>query len=87
MILSEGTIGKVYLVKEIRAAGPTAGRLEALGVKEQTRIRIQNSRRGGAVIIRVRGTRLALGQGIAGCVRIEEVGGHERNNGDRGAGR
>ena len=48
-------------------------RLEALGLNEMTKLQIQNSKRGGAFIIKVRGTRLAIGKRIAQGIEVEEV--------------
>lgn len=73
MRLSEGTVGKSYVVEEVRVAGPVTRRLEALGVNEQTRIAVQNSKKKGALIIKVRGTRLALGRQIADEIQVREA--------------
>ncbi|MCI8515218.1 MAG: ferrous iron transport protein A [Lachnospiraceae bacterium] len=73
MTLSEGKIGKTYVVEEVHVDGPVTRRLEALGVNEQTGIVIQNSKRNGALIIKVRGTRLALGRRIADHIQVREA--------------
>lgn len=73
MRLSEGRIGETYAVEEVRLAGSLTRRLEALGVNEQTKITVQNRKPGGPFIIKVRGTRLALGRKIADEIRIREV--------------
>ena len=49
-------------------------RLEALGVNEGTLITIMNKKGSGTLIIKVRGTRLALGRQIAEGI---EIGGEE----------
>ena len=48
-------------------------RLEALGVNEQTKIVMMNKKGSGTVIIKVRGTRLALGRRIAEGIEIKEA--------------
>ena len=47
-------------------------RLEALGVNEGTDITIVNKKGSGTLIIKVRGTRLALGKKIAAGIEVEE---------------
>lgn len=49
-------------------------RLEALGVNEDTLVTLMNKKGSGTVIIKVRGTRLALGQKISDGI---EIGGLE----------
>ena len=48
-------------------------RLEALGVNEQTPITIMNKKGSGTLIIKVRGTRLALGRRIAEGIDMREA--------------
>ncbi len=74
MTLYEGNIGSVYVVKGIHLDQDTiTRRLEALGLNEMTKLQIQNRKRGGAFIIKVRGTRLAIGKRIAQGIEVEEV--------------
>jgi ferrous iron transport protein A len=73
MTLSEGKIGQTYVVEEVSVAGNVTRRLEALGVNEQTGITVQNSKKRGSMIIKVRGTRLALGRQITDQIRIREA--------------
>ena len=47
-----------------------ARRLEALGVNEGTLVTIMNKKGSGTLIIKVRGTRLALGRQIADGIEI-----------------
>lgn len=72
MRLSDGAIGESYLVKQVDAAERIAGRLEALGVNEGVFIRILNRKKTGTVIIKVRGTWLALGAKIADGIEVKE---------------
>lgn len=74
MKLNQGEVNKNYLVKQVMAEDTIARRLEALGVNEQTKITILHKKRGkAALVIKVRGTRLALGGGIAEGIEVEEV--------------
>ena len=76
MQLYEGSIGSWYLVEQVRVDEKITRRLEALGINEKTRILILNKKRSGTVIIKVRGTRLAIGQKIADGIEIGEVTDH-----------
>ena len=73
MTLSEGKIGHTYIVEEVQVAGNVTRRLEALGVNEQTSIAVLNAKAKGPMIIKVRGTRLALGRQITDQIQIREV--------------
>lgn len=74
MKLQEGKIGEAYRVKSVRTEDKLTRRLEALGVNEDTLVTIMNKKGSGTVIIKVRGTRLALGQKISDGI---EIGGAE----------
>lgn len=73
MKLYEGQIGSTYLVHSVSLEDKITRRLEALGVNEKTPVILMNKKGSGTVIIKVRGTRLALGQKIAAGIQIEEV--------------
>lgn len=73
MRLYEGSKGKTYIVQSVTVSEEITRRLEALGVNEQTHISILNKKGSGSVIIKVRGTRLALGRKISGGIEIGEV--------------
>ena len=47
-------------------------RLEALGVNENTPLLVMNKKNSGTMIIKVRGTRLALGKRITGGIEVKE---------------
>lgn len=78
MKLHESEIGKDYIVRNIVIGEHLAQRLEALGVNEHTKVKVLNKKRSGALIIKVRGTRLALGKKIADGIEIAEEVHHER---------
>lgn len=71
MKLSEGVKGCSYLVKDLQSLPSINRRLEALGMNTDTRILLTNRKKSGTVIIKVRGTWLALGQKIAGSIEVE----------------
>ncbi|MFW5630256.1 MAG: FeoA family protein [Acetivibrio ethanolgignens] len=79
MTLQNGEIGKYYQVTGLEMEGNLLQRLQALGLMVGTKIKVQNRKKDGAVIFKVRGTRLAVGKRIARQIEIEEAveGGHE----------
>lgn len=77
MRLYEGKIGKTYVVYSVMVKDSITRRLEALGVNELTPITLLNKKGSGSVIIKVRGTRLALGREISDGIEIREAAKHE----------
>ncbi|MGI6019784.1 MAG: FeoA family protein [Marvinbryantia sp.] len=73
MTVFEGTIEKKYIVTGLALAEDIMRRLEALGIFEGTRIEILNKKKNGAVIIKARGARWAIGKEFAKGIKIEEV--------------
>ena len=72
MKLYEGNIGATYLVESVHVDDAINRRLEALGVNENTRLLVMNKKKSVTMIIKVRGTRLALGRRITGGIDIKE---------------
>ena len=72
MTLREGTIGNTYWVKEIRLEDKIKRRLQMLGMTKGTEVRILNNKKSGSIIMKVRGTRFAIGRRIAEGVLVEE---------------
>ena len=70
MTITEGHIGETYAVTDISMEGPVMRRLEALGINSGTKLRLMNRKRTGTVIIKVRGTRWAIGRDIAGGILV-----------------
>ncbi|WP_243117179.1 FeoA family protein [Lacrimispora algidixylanolytica] len=77
MKLYEGEIGKTYIVYSVMVKAGITRRLEALGVTELTPVTLMNKKGSGTVIIKVRGTRLALGRKISEGIEIREAADHE----------
>lgn len=72
MTLYEGEKGKSYSVRELFMEEELMRRLQALGLNEGTGVRILNRKRNGAVILSVRGTRLAVGKHITMNIEVSE---------------
>lgn len=72
MRLYECEKGKSYVVQELMLDEKITRRLEALGINEHTTIHILNKKGSGTMIIKVRGTRLALGRKITEGILIQE---------------
>ena len=71
MKLYEGNIGATYMVESVHVGEAINRRLEALGVNENTPL-LMNKKNSGTMIIKVRGTRLALGRRITGGIEVKE---------------
>ncbi len=71
MTLYDGEKGGSYEVCGVYVEESITRRLQALGVNEGTKIRILNRKKKGALIIQVRGTRLALGQHISSGIEVK----------------
>ncbi len=72
MSLFEGTKGNHYEIKGLYVEEAITRRLQALGLNDGTRVTVLNRKKNGALIIRVRGTRLALGRHISQGIEVEE---------------
>lgn len=64
MVLSDGIIGSSYRVEDIHLPLNMEKRLEALGMTRGTPVTVLNSKSHGVLIVKVRGTRFALGRNI-----------------------
>lgn len=73
MKLADGEMTKDYSVAGMELPETVMRRLEALGIFEGTSLRILNKKKRGALIIKVRGTRWALGRAMAEGIRVEET--------------
>lgn len=81
MKLNEGVIGHTYIVKSVVVDDTITRRLEALGVNEMTPVTILNKKGSDSVILKVRGTRLAVGRRISDGIQIEER--EDKSNGGK----
>lgn len=73
MKLYEGQKGSTLQVVHMDLPLQTERRLEVLGMLEGTRITVVNRKRKGAMIIKIRGTRFAMGQSITEHVEVKEA--------------
>ena len=64
MYLCDGKIGNEYKVEDIDLPVNIEKRLEALGMTRGISIAVLNSKSRGVLIVKVRGTRFALGRNI-----------------------
>ena len=72
MSLFEGITGKSYEIRGLYVEEGITRRLQALGLNDGTIITVLNRKKDGALIIRVRGTRLAIGRHISQGIDVEE---------------
>lgn len=70
MTLLDGKIGDVFLVNYIDIQEKVKKRLEILGLTKGTQIKILNNKRSGSTIIKLRGTRYAIGKEIAFAINV-----------------
>ncbi len=73
MTLYEGEKGSTLLVLRMNLPVQTERRLEVLGMLEGTRIVVVNRKKRGAMIVKIRGTRFAMGQSITRHIEVKEV--------------
>ncbi|MDD6734054.1 MAG: FeoA family protein [Lachnospiraceae bacterium] len=71
MTLWDGENSNSYILKQIMLEEILERRLEALGLNEGTVVTIMNKKKSGAMIVKVRGTRLALGKHITSQIEVE----------------
>lgn len=65
MTLDKGSINTAYSIQELKLPTKLKERLEILGMTLGTKVEILNKKGKGTLIIRVRGTRLAIGKDIS----------------------
>ena len=73
MYLCDGKIGNEYKVEDIDLPVNIEKRLEALGMTRGTSIAVLNSKSRGVLIVKVRGTRFALGRNITKNILVVEI--------------
>ena len=78
MTLFEAKKDASYIVKGVFVEEAVTRRLQALGLNDGTVITVLNRKKKGALIIKVRGTRLALGKHIASSIEVDEADERER---------
>lgn len=72
MTLFEGKTGASYVIEGLFVEESTTRRLQALGLNDGTAVKVLNRKKNGAMIIKVRGTRLALGRHLTEKIEIDD---------------
>lgn len=74
MTLYDAEKGGCYYIEGLHVEPGITRRLQALGLNDGTKVSVLNRKKKGALIIRVRGTRLALGRHISANIEVKEAG-------------
>lgn len=72
MRLSEGKIGGIYRVDSIELEDNERRRFEILGMTNCTKVEVLNKKKNGAMIIKIRGSRFALGIQFAQGIMVTQ---------------
>ena len=72
MFLKDAQTGHNYVVDEIHLPDQLERRLEALGMTFGTSVSVLNRKGRGILIIKLRGTRFALGYNITRNIKVRE---------------
>ena len=73
MSLFESETGTNYEIQGLYVEEGITRRLQALGLNDGTVVTVLNRKKNGALIIRVRGTRLAIGRHISQGIEVRET--------------
>lgn len=73
MTLFEAQKSKEYVITGLFVEEAVTRRLQALGLNDGTCVKVLNRKRKGALIIQVRGTRLALGKHLSSNIEVEDM--------------
>lgn len=73
MKLSDGLKGKEYIIENIKLNLAITRRLQMLGMTHGTPVSILGCKKSGPMIIKVRGTRFAIGKGFCDGIFVEEA--------------
>lgn len=71
MTLFEAQKGGEYIIDGLYVEEAVTRRLQALGLNDGTQVKVLNRKKRGALIIQVRGTRLALGRHLSSNIEIK----------------
>ena len=70
MTLDRGAVGQSYTIARMELPRQVTHRLEALGMTVGTRVSILGSKDKGTLILKIRGSRFAMGRGITGRIEV-----------------
>ena len=73
MTLDKGAVGKKYEIEETDLPAQLEKRMEALGMTKGTRVQLIHKKRQGTMVMLLRGTRFAVGQGVTSRIKVREV--------------
>ena len=73
MLLKDVPTGQKCIIENIQLPFQMERRLEALGMTKHTPLSILNRKGKGIMIIRVRGSRFAVGYNITKQIEVEEI--------------
>lgn len=73
MTLDKGVRLGRYVIEDICLPLKLEKRLETLGMTRKTHISVLNRKSAGTLIIKVRGTRFAVGKGISSKITVREA--------------
>ena len=73
MPLSMASPGETVTVVNVRAGWGLQGRLADMGLTPGVQVRVINSQMSGPIMIDLRGSRLALGRGVAHKIMVKGV--------------
>lgn len=79
MTLFEAQKGGEYIINGLYVEEAVTRRLQALGLNDGTPVKVLNRKKKGALIIQVRGTRLALGRHLSSNIEIKSPKAKEEN--------
>ena len=72
MKLNQGEIAGTYQVIKVEVRKDLKRRLEVLGMTGGTVLEVMNKKSGGTMIVKIRGTRFALGYNITKNIQVKE---------------
>ena len=70
MTLDRGAVGSSYTVERMDLPAQVEHRLEALGMTLGPKVSVLGSKDAGTLILKVRGTRFAMGRGITRKIEV-----------------
>ena len=73
MTLNDGEVNTEYIVEKLCLPIHMEKRLQALGMTSGTKVIVLNNKSGGTLIIKVSGTRFAIGKGISKNIEVRRV--------------
>lgn len=68
--LIDAETDRIYAIKSMELREQAARRLEMLGMTKGARLRVMNRKRCGSMIVKVRGTRFALGRNFVKGITV-----------------